>query len=430
LSVTKLFIVFAVLVLIVTIDAWFIGLHVYFFAGGNLLLTGLLVLDIMISPKPGLLTVRRQTAERLYFKAENEIIIYIENNASYTLRVEAKDEIPDMHFNIIKHPAHAFIPPGEERVFSYTVIPAKRGHFFFQHIHLRYRGIWGLCVKYARVPCPAEYKVYPNIKDISKHRLLTQRNRLLPWGEKTVRMFGGGTEYESLRPYVDGDDYRKVNWMATARENRLIVNQYQMERNQPVCMLLDTGRPMSYAVRGYKKLDYAINASLILSDIVNEKGDNSGLMLFDRSVQSYIHPGKGAAHRHLLMETLYHAADTRYTSNYENALKELCERQKRRALVFIFTDFEILEEAEELISHMSWLKKRHFPVVVFMVNEGLTALADDENDAVLRETAREFLAERQNIRKSLNLMGIANVESPAEDFTTASVNKYLQMRFP
>jgi uncharacterized protein (DUF58 family) len=273
--------------------------------------------------------------------------------------------------------------------------------------------------------------VYPNIKDLSKYRLLTQKNRLLPQGEKTVRIHGAGAEFESLRTYVEGDDYRKINWMATARGNRLMVNQYQQEKNQPVIMLLDTGRPMSYAVKGYKKLDYAINASIILSDIINQKGDNSGLMVFDQTVKTYIKPGKGAAHRHQIMETLYHVYDNRHTSDYEGAFRSLCDLHKRRALVFIFTDFEILEEAEELISHMAWLKRRHFPVVVFMAGEGLQALANQEvygkKDAVLRDTAREFIEERRQIFKALNRMGIPNIESTAENFAVSAVNRYIKL---
>jgi uncharacterized protein (DUF58 family) len=220
--------------------------------------------------------------------------------------------------------------------------------------------------------------------------------------------------------------------MATAREDRLMVNQFQSEKNQPVYIMLDTGRPMSYSVNGYKKLDYAINAALILSDIVNQKGDQSGLLVFDTAVQAQINPGKGAAHKHQLMEALYHVADSRRTSDYEGAFRALCDRQKRRALVFIFTDFEILEEAEELIAQMAWLKKRHFPMVVFMENESLNKLAGQatygKKDRVLQSTAQEFIQERKQIFRTLNMMSIPNIESPAEKFALSAVNRYLALR--
>jgi uncharacterized protein (DUF58 family) len=186
---------------------------------------------------------------------------------------------------------------------------------------------------------------------------------------------------------------------------------------------------MSYTVGGYKKLDYAINAALILSDIVNQQGDNSGLMVFDAEVRAQIMPGKGGLHRNQLMETLYHIEENRLTADYEAAFQRLCERQSRRSLVFIFTDFEIWEEAEALIQHIALLKRRHMPVVVFMKNESLLALSEQQafgkKELILKETAEEFLAERSKIFRTLNAMRIPNIESPAERFAISAVNKYL-----
>jgi uncharacterized protein (DUF58 family) len=289
------------------------------------------------------------------------------------------------------------------------------------------RGLFGLVMKHATLDCPAEYKVYPNMKDLSRFRLLTRKHRLLPRGEKTVRLFGAGTEFESLRAYVEGDDYRKINWPVTARERRLIVNCYQLEKNQPVMILLDAGRPMSYSVKGYQKLDYAINAALVLSDIVNQNGDQSGLLVFDTQVRTFIKPGKGAAHRSELMEALYHIGGARVTSDYGGALRNLCERQKRRGLAFIFTDFETLEEGEELTAHIALLKRRHFPIVVFMKNEGLLTLAETGEPHV-REVARGFVEEKRQLRRLLNAAGVPNIETPAENFSLAAVNQYLSMR--
>ena len=132
------------------------------------------------------------------------------------------------------------------------------------------------------------------------------------------------------------------------------------------------------------------------------------------------------------METLYHVADNRSTADYEGAFQTLCEKQKRRSLVFIFTDFELLEEARDLIAHMALLKKRHLPIVVFMRNEGLNSLAEQpvykQFDRVLRDTAREFQSERRDIFRTLSAMGIPTVESTAEDFAVAAVNRYITLR--
>ncbi|MCL2841496.1 MAG: DUF58 domain-containing protein [Defluviitaleaceae bacterium] len=430
-SVTKNFVLFTAFGGLFTLAALPIGLHGLAFLFWNGLLLGLLVLDIILTPSSKSLDVRRADDDTLYFKAENDVMFFVQNHSQHTLFIQGRDEL-NRHFIVFKGIISHRIYPKTEQAFKYTTHPTKRGSFYFGKITLRWHGILGLCVKHASYFRPIEFKVYPNIKDLSKFRLMVQKNRLLPIGDKNIRHYGLGAEFESLRTYVEGDDYRKINWQASARENRLIVNQYQIERNQPVYILLDIGRPMSYSVNGFKKLDYAINAALILSDIVNQQGDKAGLLVYDSEVRTHIAPGQGAGHRNQMMEALYHVADNRGTADYEGAFRTLCEKQKRRSLVFIFTDFEILEEAQDLIAHMAILKRRHLPVVVFMRNEGLDALAEQpvykEYDRVLRDTAKEFQSERKDIFLTLTGMGIPNVESTAENFATAAVNRYMQLR--
>jgi len=431
-SVTKSFVFLVALGGVVTFLAWRIGgSYVAMFLFWNLLLLGMLILDAIITPGKKFLQIRRSNEDVLYFKAENEVDFFVKNTSRHVLHVQGKDESV-RHFDVLEKSALTqWISPREDVLFSYTVVPSKRGSFLFKNIYLRYIGLLGLCVKYTKVPCPIEFKVYPNVRDLSKYRLMLQKNRLLPHGDRNIKNYGVGYEFESLRPYVDGDDYRKINWRATSRENKLIVNQYQIERNQPVYILLDIGRPMSYSVGGYKKLDYAINAALILSDIVNQSGDKAGLMVFDSAVQSHIAPGQGAAQRNHLMETLYHVSDNRSTADYGGAFRALCDKQKRRSLVFIFTDFELPEEARELISHMSLLKKRHLPIIVFMKNESLEAMTEmpvrKRYDKYVRNTAIEFQTERKDIFRHLSAIGIPNVESKAEDFALAAVNRYIQL---
>jgi len=430
-SVTRNFVYLIAFGIVITIAAWPLRLHAPMFLIWNLLIIGLLGLDAFLTPAGKCLTVRRDSEQKLYFKSDNEVAFYVKNNSSHELRVQGKDELL-RHFSIIGTDLSHIIAPGAEQVFSYTVLPAKRGSFNIGKIYLQFNGIIGLCTKHVSLPYPTQFKVYPNVRDLSKYRLMMQKSRLLPKGEKSLRLHGIGADFESLRTYVEGDDYRKINWPATARENKLIMNQYQVERDQPVYIMLDIGRPMSYVVNGFKKLDYAINAALVLSDIVNQQGDKAGLLVFDSKVQAHISPGQGAVHRNAIMETLYSIADNRQTANYRGAFQTLCERQKRRSLVFIFTDFEILEEAEDLIAHISLLKRRHMPIVVFMKNQNLEALAEDsasvrEYDKVLKQTAREFLDERDAILRKLNMMGIPSVESSAEMFTVSAVNRYLQV---
>ena len=435
-SITENFVIITIVGALVVVAAFPFGLSLPVFVFFNLLLLGLFLLDVIVTPSPSCLYVSREVDNNLYFKAENIVRFLVKNTSAHSLNIEAKEDGNRFFRVTCTDSMRHDIPPGEKQIFSYVTIPSKRGSFLFKSVYLRYRGLLGLCRKYVKVPSPTEYKVYPNIKDLSKYRLLLQKSRLLPSGESKIRRVGLGFEFESLRPYVEGDDYRKINWAATAREMKPVVNTYQIERSQPVNILIDIGRPMSYAVRGYKKLDYAINAAIILADIVNQQSDKAGLMVFDSKIRSYVAPGQGASHRNHLLETLYHVEDNRQIADYQSAFKTLCDRQKRRSLVFIFTDFEMLEEGQELISNIAWLKRKHLPIIVFMKNEGLRSIAETQvspskkvtYEKVLRDTAKEFVKERKNVFMSLSAMGVPNIESSAEDFALAAVNNYIRLR--
>ena len=435
-SVTKNFVTITAVGALVIVATFPFGLSLPAFIFFNLLFFGLFLLDAIITPAASCIHVSREVDNNLYFKTENIVRVLVKNTSVHTLYIEAKEDSNRFFRVTDSNGMRHTVPAGENQIFSYITIPSKRGSFMFKDVYLRYRGLLGLCRKYAKVPCQVEYKVYPNIKDLSKYRLMVQKSRLLPTGDNKIRNVGLGFEFESLRPYVEGDDYRKINWAATAREMKPVVNTYQIERSQPVNILIDIGRPMSYAVKGYKKLDYAINAAIILADIVNQQGDKAGLMVFDSKLQSYISPGQGAAHRNNLLETLYHVEDNRQIADYQSAFKTLCDRQKRRSLVFIFTDFEMLEEGQDLISNIAWLKRKHLPIVVFMKNEGLKSISETQiapsrkitYEKVLKDTAKDFIKERKSVFTSLSAMGVPNIESPAEDFALAAVNNYIRLR--
>src|SRR5690606_27128796 len=123
----------------------------------------------------------------------------------------------------------------------------------FGKIHIKYNGILKLCSKKYWYDVTENYKVYPKLKDLSKYGLKIINKNHLIHGVKKVKSHGGGTEFESLREYSEGDDYRKINWLATARANKLIVNTYEPEKNQQVMIMLDSSRVMNSEIEYIKK---------------------------------------------------------------------------------------------------------------------------------------------------------------------------------
>ena len=434
-TVTKRFVILEAVGIIALIPAALSGsaavMAAVFFAY-NLTLMGLLAADCYTSRGVSKIILTRDKEDKLYFKTENFINLYARNDLDYPVALKLKDSLPGRHFKLTGAGVMSgVVRPGEEKNFNYEVIPTKRGAFFFPAIYAYRVGRMGLCRVYLSCAAPMEYKVYPNVRDLSKFRLMTQNKRLIPQGERITRLRGPGSEFESLREYVEGDDIRKINWMATAREGKIIVNQYRTERNQPVFILIDAGRPMGYSVKGYKKLDYAINACLTLADTVNQQGDNSGIMVFDTSARTMIMPGKGDVHRGRIMEALYHIEDTRDTPDYESAFLELISKQKRHSLVFIFTDFETPEQAGELARNVMIIKKRHAPFIILIENESLKRMRDEPGCAdslYEKAAAAEFLRSRRDLIRDMNSRGVSCVECPAENFTVTAINQYLMAK--
>ncbi len=398
----------------------------------NLLCDTLLIIDYFISKWEELIAIERIGEENLSVMIREAISFSVYNKGNQKLYIELKDEIPEFHFKAENKLMKGFIKPHEKRIFEYFVTPTKRGAFEFKNIHVKYEGRLKLCMKMYKLNVNREYKVYPNLKNLRKYKLSLTNNRMLKQGQRNLKMLGRGTSFESLREYVPGDEYRKINWKATAREGKPIVNQYEPEKNQHVHMLIDTGRPMSYTVGGYRKLDMVVNTALILSDIVNQNGDQSGLLLFNTEVESMIMPGKGAGHRNKMLEALYHIDHTNQTSNYEDAFYYFKRKERHRSIVFLFTDFETLEEAENMLRVLPIISKNNLLIIMLIRNESLEDIGNlkvkNKEDMFNKGVALELINERKRIISLLNRRGIMCVEVEGEKLEFSAVNKYIQVK--
>ncbi|SKC47145.1 Uncharacterized conserved protein, DUF58 family, contains vWF domain [Maledivibacter halophilus] len=417
---------------VIVAASYFVGLHLMVFILYNLTCFTVLILDYFLSPSDKEFKIERIGDTKLSIYESEKMRFEIYNITGKKIYLEIKDEFPDFYFESHEKIMKGCIMPHSNKVFEYEVIPKKRGAYKFGNIHVRYKSNLKLCMKQFKLPLEREYKVYPNLKDLRKYRLAVYNSKYYKTGQKPFKLLGKGSEFESLREYVFGDEYRRINWKATAKENKPIVNQYEPEKNQHVYMMIDTGRPMSFSVRGYKKLDLAINTALLLSDIVNQNGDKSGLMIFNTEVENLIMPGKGYSHRSGLMEALYHIEHTKDTSNYEEAFYYFKRKERRRSLIFLFTDFETSEEAEDMFKTLSILSKNNIVVIMLMKDERLKKItsmtSENEHDIFNKGVALEILRERKTIIQKLNSRGIMCIECCPEELAVNAINKYLYIK--
>jgi uncharacterized protein (DUF58 family) len=391
----------------------------------------LVAVDYVVTTRPGELEVERINDTKLSLGADNLITLLVANRGRRALRLTLRDEYPH------QFTADAVTLAGEVGPFDiyearYHVRPVARGDYAFGDVNVRYRSLLQTFVRQARYPAQARVKVYPNVLDVRKYDLLARKGLLFELGLRANRQFGAGTEFERLREYNTDDEFRRINWKATARRGKPIAAEYETERSQYVVSLIDTGRLMRPPIGELAKLDYAINTALLLSYVATLKGDHVGLLTFADDVRTYLAPRRGRGQFYRMLEALYNVQFEPVEADYAQALSYLGVKHKRRSLVIVFTDLVTLDAAKPLIAHMARLAQRHLPLCVVISDPNITNLAarpPRDSDAVYQRAVAEMLLdERQLVLDTLNRSGVLTIDVPADKLTVSVINKYLELK--
>lgn len=407
------------------------GIGLYALLVYNVLLFILLAVDFSLTPSPESFEIRRVMDQKLSLSVWNQIDLVVENPIAHPLRAQIRDGIPDS-FGTENEVITFEMAGREEKTVSYRVKPIKRGEYRFVDLHLRITGVLGLCVRSKTLQISDTIKVFPNLKDMRNHHLLMIQKRRLLTGFQKVRQLGVGTEFESIREYSDGDDFRHINWTVTAREGRLHVNRYEPERNQYVYILMDTSRVMNEEIEGITRLDYAVNAAFIVAETAMNHGDNIGLRAFDSDIRRMVKPSKGTVHFQRLAESLYNIEISETSADYEKAFSTLQKVQNRRCLILLFTDPYNFEHAREITTAWHNYAPRHRVVVLSIKNPLLVAEAEKKvkqnEDAFTKSAALKLLDDRRRTFSILEMSGIPAMESKPEEFTLDAVNRYISLK--
>ena len=258
--------------------------------------------------------------DKLANGSENEVAIYLENRFRFPLRTETIDEVPHQ-FQRRDVLFRALVAPGETSVIRYQLRPTRRGEYEFGALNVYAASPLGLVRRRFRFDENRMVPVYPSFLQMRQYELLAISNRLTEVGVKRIRRVGQSLEFEQIRPYVPGDDPRRINWQATARRttspgaaDALVVNHYQDERAQQVYCLIDKGRVMRMPFEGLSLLDYAINATLVVSNIALLKHDKAGLLTFSHQPGAIVPADRRSGQLRKLLEVLYRQK-TKYLEN-------------------------------------------------------------------------------------------------------------------
>ncbi len=389
------------------------------------------VLDyiILFSSANGV-TARRQVPDRFSNGEENQVEIHVISKFPFKTHLTIIDELPvqfqerDFKIELSDHKSSFIV---------YVVRPVERGEYDFLDTLVFVKSPLQLVVRRINTGIHHRVKVMPSFVDLRKFELMAYSNNLAEAGSRRIRKIGHSLEFEQIREYVTGDDIRSINWKATARKGgNLMVNNYTDERSQQVYCLIDKGRVMKMPFEGMSLLDYAINATLILSRVALIRQDKAGLLTFSYQINDYLPADRKSAQMATIMETLYNQ-DTKFQeTDFEKVLIHMRTRITSRSLVVLFTNFESLSGLQRQLPYIRSIAKHHLVMVVFFENTELKQLMEGEVDNLetlyIRTIAEKFAFEKRQIVKEFQQHGIFAILTPPEKLTLNTVNKYLELK--
>ena len=362
---------------------------------------------------------------------KNQIELSITNNYPILIYVEVIDEVPEQ-FQIRDFKIKESIASRKTRSIQYHLKPTERGEYHFGNLNIYACSILNLVAKRFTFNNGAMVPTYPSFKQLKKFELLNINQNSLEYGLKKVRRLGHSMEFEQIKDYVLGDDLRTINWKATAKRNQLMVNQFQDEKSQPVYSIIDKGRIMKMPFGGLSLLDYAINATLVISNIVLKKHDKAGMFSFSKRIENVVVAERRSSQMQLILESLYNVKTDFFESDFSRLYASLKRHITHRSLILMYTNFETLDGLNRQLPYLKAIAKSHLLVVIFFKNTELDILTKNKAETVQqvydKVIAEKFAFEKRLIVNELKKYGIYSILTTPENLTVDTINKYLEIK--
>lgn len=397
-----------------------------------LLLATLTILDtiILFTAKNGV-KGSRNLPEKFSNGDENSVNLVINNYYTFDVNVNIIDEIPEQ-FQVRNFSIKRKLDASSTSEIQYKLRPVERGEYHFGKLNIYVTSIFGLIARRFTYDDKAMIPTYPSFMQLRKYDLIAISNNLHQYGIKKIRKIGHTMEFEQIKDYVLGDDLRTINWKATAKRNQLMVNQFQDEKSQPVYSIIDKGRVMKMPFDGLTLLDYAINASLVISNVALKKQDKAGILAFSKKVENIVVAERRTSQMNLILETLYNVSTDFYESDYSRLYADVKRNITHRSLMLLYTNFETLDSLHRQLPYLKGIAKNHLLVVIFFKNTELNNLITEKAETVQQAydkvIAEKFAFEKRLIVNELQKYGIQSILTSPQDLTIDTINKYLEIK--
>ena len=391
----------------------------------------LALVDWALATRPGVITIERDLPEVIGLGAVGEVLWEVANPTGRTQHLAFSDELAPS-LGAATRRARVTVPAAGSAVVRTRIQPTRRGRFVIATLTVRVDGPLGLASRQAARQHRSVLRVYPPFRSRDEAELRINRARILEVGLRSAQGRGGGTEFDQLREYSVDDEFRRIDWSATARLGKAIVRTYRAERNQTVISLLDNGRVMAGRVDDVPRVEHAMDAVMMMTAVATRLGDRAGLVVFDREVRAVVAPGHGRNQLGLVTEAMYQLEPVLAESDYLGAFATTLARFRRRAMLVVFTDLVEQAVGETLLPALPLISRNHLVVVAAVQDPDVVRWAvttpTDGAGAYRKAAAVAALDERRRTTARLRGLGATVVDAPPGKLAPLLADAYLKVK--
>lgn len=398
----------------------------------DVLLLGLLSLDLLSVVSRHHFSVKRQMVRVASLAKPHPIETEVEYRGTWPTQVVVAEDLPaEFH---IDPPTQSHYFSGRSRAtFHWSASPQQRGEYHLEWLYISVGSMLGFWAANYRYDCPGVIQVYPDLQQLTQYAILAKTNRLSLLGFRKSRRVGQENDFERLRDFTRDDQFKRIDWRATARRNKLTVRDFQVTQSQRLVFMLDCGRLMTNQSHGLTMLDHAFNSMLMLAYVALIRGDAVGLLCFSDKIECYVPPRSDATQINRLLHASYNLFPRMVESRYDEAFQFLQAKNSRRSLVILMTNVIDEVNANQVQQYLGNLHGKHLPLAVFLRDHHLydpipEQPTEEPADLYTAAAAAEMLTWRHHVLNSLLHRGALVLDTFPEQLSAPLVNRYLEIK--
>lgn len=395
------------------------------------------VADLVTLPRRRSIAVRREMQPIATRGAPHPVAISVENRSRRVIDIDLVDDRPES-IEVPRPLPPLRIPPDMVRRVAGRIVPTERGRMRFEHVFVRCGSRLRLWNAFWRLPAADELRVHPALKQIGRYALYAKANRMSLLGVRRSRRVGGDNEFERLRDYAMDDQFKSIDWRATARRLKLTVRDHQANQSQRIVFVVDCGRMMVNRTAGESLLDAALDAALTLAHVALAQRDEAGIVCYDEGVSRWLPPRAGRGQLNRMVVATHDVQPRLVESRADLALLHLQRHCRKRTLLIVLTNVIDDRNAERIREHLAPVVGRHLPLVVLLRDPALMAAVEAVNRGRLRGggpailerggAAADILLWRREVLAAMQADGILTLDVQPGDLTASLVSEYLQIK--